>query len=496
MRARDVGFHYLPATHLFDAEIVAEAATQPILMVEDASVFSRRRYHQQKLAFILASMRNTAAALRAQGLEVIYFGLDSGHTIRSAIATTARDLAANQFSTFSIADRALTRGLERVAEAAGIAWKVVDSPAFLGSKEDFVHFREQSGSLRMSRFYQHQRSRLRILVNHTGRPEGGKWSYDSENRKKIPKGLRLPNQPEVEHNGTTLNAMREIVESFPDNPGNAMELWLPADRRGAINWLDRFVRERLSGFGAYEDAMTQRSDLLFHSALSPLLNVGLLTPREVINAALTQPNVAINDLEGFIRQVIGWREFIHGYYMTEPGVPNRAISNKRSHHRQFTHHWYDGTTGIVPLDQAIKTMLRKGWNHHIDRLMILSNMMNLCEIEPNSVYEYFMAHYVDAYDWVMRPNIEGMGLASAENSFATKPYVCSSNYMLKMSDYGRGEWADIVDGLYWRFVERNRCEFSANPRTALTTKALDRMADERRSKIFGLAENFLEHRTQ
>lgn len=496
MRARDVSFHFLPATHLFDPEIVAEVACHPVLMVEDPAVFSRRRYHQQKLAFILASMRNTAAALRAQGLEVIYFGLESGHSIRSAVAATAADLSATQFSTFAISDRGLARVLESMAEAAGIAWKVVPSPAFLGSKEDFAQFREQSDTLRMSRFYQHQRSRLRILLNHQGRPEGGKWSYDSENRKKIPKGLRLPDQPEVAHNATTLNAMREIAEMFPDNPGNAMALWLPTDRLGAIDWLNRFVGERLSGFGTYEDAMTRRSDLLFHSALSPLLNVGLLTPREVINAALTEPNVAINDLEGFIRQVIGWREFIHGFYMTEPNVPNRAIANKRSHRRQFTQHWYDGTTGIPPLDQAIKTMLRKGWNHHIERLMILSNMMNLCEIEPNSVYEYFMAHYIDAYDWVMRPNIEGMGLASAEDSFATKPYVCSSNYMLKMSDYGRGEWTDIVDGLYWRFVERNRCEFSANPRTALTTKALDRMADERRSKIFGLAENFLERHTQ
>ena len=500
MNQRHVSFHFLPAVHLYDADIIADIGLKPILMVEDPSVFSRRKYHQQKLALILASMRNLAASLRAQGMDLIYYDLDSGHTIKSAIEATARNVGATHFSTFAVADRTLNSVLDSSANAAGITRNILDSPSFLGTKQDFASFRKQNKALRMSQFYQHQRKHLRILIDESGRPEGGKWSFDSENRQKVPARQAIPCAPTVEHNETSLHAMHEIARRYPDNPGDAMQLWLPSDRRGAVDWLDRFVKERLTGFGTYEDAMTQRSELLFHGALSPLLNIGTLTPREVINAALTHPHVPINDLEGFIRQVIGWREFIHGFYVTEHELPDSEITklpiaNKRSHSRQFTQHWYDGTTGIPPLDQAIHTMLHKGWNHHIERLMIMANMMNLCEIEPNSVYDYFMAHHIDAYDWVMRPNIEGMGLASAQNSFATKPYVCSSNYMLKMSDHSRGEWTDVVDGLYWRFIERNRDEFSRNPRTALTTKALDRMPPERKTSIFSSAEHFLAEKT-
>ena len=208
---------------------------------------------------------------------------------------------------------------------------------------------------------------------------------------------------------------------------------------------------------------------------------------------LGRSDAPINDREGFVRQLLGWREFVRGVYLSKP--PHKTLQNKRNHTRQMTHHWFDATTGIPPLDAAIRTMQSKGWNHHIERLMVFANLMNLCEIHPQSVYEYFMTHHIDAYDWVMQPNVEDMGLSSCEDSFATKPYICGSNYLLKMSDYAKGPWCDAIDGLYWRFVERNREELESNARTVLAVKAMDRVSAQRRQLINVAADQFLERCT-
>ena len=342
----------------------------------------------------------------------------------------------------------------------------------------------------MADFYRGQRRRLGLLVDTAGRPAGGRWSLDAENRKKLPKGQVPPVPPAVKHDSETEAAMAEIARRFPDHPGCAMDLWLPTDRAGALRWLDRFIAERLIGFGTYEDAISQRGDLLFHSGLSPLMNLGLVTPKEVIERVVARVDeVPLNDLEGFVRQIIGWREFIRGVYQTH-GEAMRS-NNARNQRRRLTHHWHDGTTGLPPLDDAIDHQLRLGWTHHINRLMVIANLMNLCEIDPSEVYDYFMSYYLDAYDWVMVPNVYGMGLNSDGGVFATKPYICGSNYLLKMSDFRKGDWCNTVDGLYWRFVEKHRSELEMNPRLAVLTRGLDRMDADRRRAIFEAAETFL-----
>ena len=222
------------------------------------------------------------------------------------------------------------------------------------------------------------------------------------------------------------------------------------------------------------------------------MNLGLLTPAEVVEAIENRAaagDVPLNDREGIIRQVIGWREFIRGVY-SEFGAEMRA-SNQRAHTRQMTQHWHDGTTGIPPLDDAIAHQRSLGWTHHINRLMVLSNLMNLSEIHPDSAYDYFMTYYIDAYDWVMVPNVYGMGLTSDAGVFATKPYICGSNYLLKMSDFSKGDWCDVVDGLYWGFVARHREELSRNHRASFTLKQLDRIAPERAERIASAADQFL-----
>jgi deoxyribodipyrimidine photolyase-related protein len=230
--------------------------------------------------------------------------------------------------------------------------------------------------------------------------------------------------------------------------------------------------------------------------LSPAINLGLITPEELVKEtiAFTKTNkVKINNLEGFLRQVIGWREFMRGIYQN---FENKlTTSNFFKHNRKLKDSWYEGTTGIDPLDHTIKNSIKFGWSHHIERLMVVANIMNLSQIEPKSVYQWFMEMYVDSSDWVMAPNVFGMGLFSDGGIFATKPYICASSYLLKMSDFKKGEWCETMDGLYWKFIENNKKFFSTNYRLSMMVKILEKMDKDRKSKIFKAADAFVENNT-
>ena len=252
----------------------------------------------------------------------------------------------------------------------------------------------------------------------------------------------------------------------------------------------------MSNFGAYEDAMVEGENFLFHSGLSAAMNIGILSPITVVEKVLASAekfNFPLNSVEGFIRQIIGWREFIRGVYQTKGDY--QASRNYWNHEKKLTDSWYEGSTGIVPLDDCIKSTLQHGYAHHIPRLMVISNLMNLCEIDPKQIYKWFMEMYIDSSEWVMVPNVFGMATYADGGIMSTKPYTCGSNYMLKMSNYKKGDWCDIVDGLYWRFTEKNRSFYEANARLALQIRALDRMKEERKSLIFEKAEEFIKIHT-
>jgi deoxyribodipyrimidine photolyase-related protein len=348
----------------------------------------------------------------------------------------------------------------------------------------------------MAAFYRRQRVHMKLLLDGE-RPLGGRWSFDESNRQRLPREQPAPELPPVQHSPITRQCLAEVGERYPDHPGDAGQLWLPTTRQGALDWFDRFLEERLVGFGTYEDALSLRSPTLFHSVLSPFLNIGLLTPDEVIARTLEAADdraVPLNDLEGFIRQIVGWREFMRGAYRHHRhAMRNRNIWGAE---RIPTADWLNGRTGLDPLDQAIRTTLDYGWNHHIERLMVIANLMNLAEIHPSEVYRFFMTHYIDAYDWVMVPNVFGMGLTSDGGIFTSKPYICGSNYIRRMSDYPKGDWTDVMDGLYWRFVAKHRSILGRNPRLAMMTRGLDRMDASRRRRIFNRAEAFMEANTR
>jgi deoxyribodipyrimidine photolyase-related protein len=271
---------------------------------------------------------------------------------------------------------------------------------------------------------------------------------------------------------------------------------MPTNRKEALLWLENFFENKFLNFGNYEDAIRSDNNFLFHSAISPVLNMGLLTPDEVVKKTLEFAelnSIPINSLEGFIRQIIGWREFIRGIYHHKGN--EETNSNFWNHHGKLTSHWYEGTTGIAPLDDAIKDCIKYGYTHHIPRLMVICNIMNLSKIHPNEIYKWFMEMFVDSSDWVMVPNVFGMGTFADGGIFATKPYSCGSNYILKMSNYKKDEWCDIVDGLYWMFMNDNVSFFKSNPRLAILVKSLERMKNERKELIFGKAIDFINSKT-
>lgn len=486
---------------LFPAERLHADAGVSFFMAEDAGLCTAVRYHRKKLLFVLAAMRSYADELRARGLPLLYRALDAadrrdGSSYEDELAAAVDATGARRLIAREIVDKPFAARLRRFAEARGIELDVRPTPMFVTPTAELDRWFAATKQPRMASFYQYQRRRLGILVDGDGRPVGGRWSFDTENRERLPQAIALPGvAPPAE--SAHVDAVRRLVrERFADHPGDDDELLTPVTRRGALAWLDTFLEQRLARFGDYEDALSRRDDVLFHSVLAPLLNLGLLTPAEVIERTLAfaaKEAVPLNSLEGFVRQVIGWREFIHGVYRRYGDEQARA--NFFGNDRRLAPCWYDGTTGVPPLDDAIRKVWRLGWCHHIERLMVLANLMNLSGIAPGEAYRWFLEMFVDAAEWVMGPNVYGMGMFSDGGIFATKPYVCGSNYLLKMSDYGRGDWCDVVDGLYWGFVDRHRGFFAGNPRLAMMVRSHDRLGAERRERIGRAAAAFVERAT-
>ena len=498
MSTSPINLLVLSGNQLFPAERLPAPETTAVLMVEQQSECTRFAYHQQKLGFVLAAMREHAAYLRGSGYQVLYRKLpepsEDDRPLGEHVLSAARELDARLVQAFPPPSRGQSRALEQALERSGrpIRWLV--DPMFLTDTDELPQLMAGARP-RMARFYSEQRRRLDVLMDGR-RPLGDRWSFDKENRKALPARQSVPELPTVHHSALTTRTLQEVGQRFAEHPGDANSLWLPTSRDGALSWLERFVEERLIGFGTFEDALSNRTPALFHSVLAPFLNVGLLTPDQVLEAVLkgaAERSVPLNDLEGFVRQLVGWREFVRGVYLRHPDMRQKNCWGAQ---RSMAPTWFSGDTGIPPLDEAMSKLERYGWNHHIERLMVIANLQNLCEIHPADVYRFFMSRYIDAYDWVMVPNVFGMGLTSDGGTFATKPYVAASNYLCRMGRYKRGPWCDIVDGLYWRFVDRHRAVLERNPRTMLMVHGLDRLSSEHRSTILAAAESFLEAHTR
>jgi deoxyribodipyrimidine photolyase-related protein len=467
-----------------------------VFMAEDLDLCTYVKHHQQKIVLFLAAMRSYADELRQAGYRLTYHQLDIDDTrcYEDKLAAALQAQGATSLCHFEIEDKRMENRLVDFSAKHSLLRRELRSPMFLASRDAFSDFANNKRRLLMGDFYKGQRRELGILLDADEQPLGGRWSFDADNRKKLPRTVVPPEVTWASPAPHVEDVIAVVRRNFADHPGDATGFCWPTTRRQALEWLDDFVNTRLAQFGPYEDAVSSRSATVFHSVLSPLLNLGLLTPAELVETALTRvDDVPLQSLEGFIRQVIGWREFVRGVY--RQFGEQQETANFWSHEREMTASWRDGSTGILPLDDAIHSALKLGWTHHIPRLMVLGNLMTLCEIRPSSAHRWFMEMFVDSSEWVMGPNVYGMGIFSDGGIFATKPYICGSNYLLKMSDYRKAPWCDVVDGLYWRFIEKHRDFFSGNPRLALMPKALERLEPARRARIFAAAEDFLDKHT-
>jgi deoxyribodipyrimidine photolyase-related protein len=380
---------------------------------------------------------------------------------------------------FEIEDKFFEKRLIHFFSQKKIDLTIWQSPMFLTTREQFQRYLKTTRKPLMKNFYMEQRKRLNILMTNN-KPLGGAWSFDKENRLALPKHKKTPSLPNIKKSSHLLAAAKIVEENFPDHIGETKDFWLPVSRPEAKQWLHSFLHDRLYDFGPYEDAIPQHSEFLYHSILTPYLNCGLLTPTEVIKETLLyskKHKIPLASLEGFIRQIIGWREFIRGIY--QHFSEKQDVTNFWNHQKKLSPAWYQGDTGIPPLDETIRRVIKRGYAHHIERLMIVGNLMLLLEIDPKEAHRWFMELFIDSSDWVMGPNVYGMALFSDGGIFSTKPYICGSNYLRKMGGYPKGDWCDGVDGLYWQFIKKHEKFFLKNPRLAMMAKTANKITKER-----------------
>ncbi|MRJ75867.1 cryptochrome/photolyase family protein [Aeromicrobium sp. SMF47] len=465
---------------LFVEHLEAPAGTIFVL-VEDDLFFRQYRFHVQKLVLHRASMRRFATKLREASFDVEVIETDAHHTSVARLAALLRQLEPATVTMFDVVDDWLSRDVATAVREAGLdpaSLHVLESPNFLTTRDQLTDWFGDHPA-RMQHFYAWQRRRLDVLVDDD-RPVGGQWSYDTENRKKLPRRHPVPDVPWPRRHPEVDEAIAWVAEHFPDNPGRADTFHWPTSHDEAETAYEAFLAERFSQFGPFEDAISAQHPFLFHSVMTPGLNIGLLSPADVVERALDAADgVDLPSVEGFVRQVIGWREYMRATYVLY-GARMRT-SNRLQHTRPLDPGWWTASTGLPPVDLVVDRVLEHGWSHHIERLMVAGNAMCLLRTDPDAIHEWFMEMYVDAYDWVMVPNVYAMSQFAAGDAITTKPYVSGSNYLRKMSDLPTGDWTADWDGLYWTFVRDHREVFEDNRRASMMTRMYDAMAPEKKA---------------
>ena len=489
----------LLGNQLFPIDEIKKLDTNQIFMAEDYNLCTYEKHHKLKILMFLCAMREKRDELIKNHFNVFYSEISNDDFLIPYEEKLKKYIINNKISHikfFEIEDKFFENRMKIFSKENNLEITFYQSPMFIESREEFKKYASNKKSLSHANFYKSIRKKLNILIDENQMPVGGKWSFDEENRKKIPKNIQLPEEFKKSKSKYIKEISTFIINNFSEHPGEISEVWMPLTRQEALKNLDNFLNIKFNNFGSYEDAILIEDNFLFHSALSPSLNLGLITPKEIIAKVLiyiSDNEIPLNSSEGFIRQIIGWREFIRGVYQVKGDEQEK--SNFFNFSNKINNSWYSGTTGIPPLDDAIKFSNLFGYTHHINRLMIISNIMTLSEIDPNEVYKWFMEMYVDSSDWVMVSNVYGMGTYADGGIFSTKPYICGSNYILKMSNYKKGDWCDIVDGLYWRFVNKHFDSIKNNHRLSFMKKTLEKMKIDRREMIFKKAEDFIKNNT-
>lgn len=471
-------------------QIPDELRNAGAILFEDPLFFRQYRFHKKKLVLHRATMKFYHDYLIDNEIKAEYFETATTPKLSQLFTQLATD-EVKQITTYEFNDYLLERRVRRYCDLHGMQLKTIPSPLFLSDENEIKNFLGDKKHYLMAGFYQKQRKRLDILVNNN-EPVGGKWSFDEDNRKKLPAGLTPPKPASFPSNKYVTEAANYVNNNFPDNPGDTSDFSYPVTFHDARTAFSNFLEQRAQNFGIYEDAIHSNETWLYHSVLTPVLNIGLLTPQYVVNEILERApelKIPLNSLEGFIRQIIGWREFIRGIYLIK-GTKQRN-SNFFGHTAPIPESFYTGTTGITPVDDSIKKLLTHGYTHHIERLMVLGNFMLLSGFHPEAVYKWFMELFIDSYDWVMVPNIYGMSQYADGGLITTKPYISGSNYILKMSNYPKGNWCPLWDSLYWNFIHKHLEILKLNPRMGMVTNLLQKMDKQKLALHIKTAESWL-----
>jgi len=462
--------------------------SRPVYIIEEFLFFNQYQFHKTKLAYHRATMKFYENFLQNEGHIVEYVDSNSELHDFQKLATYLKEHGAVKIHFCEVVDDWLSQRIKN----SGLEMEIYQTPMFLNSRDELLTYFSNKKKFFQTEFYIDQRKKRSILVDERNKPTGGKWSYDAENRKKYPKDKVPPPNINLPKNNFDIEAENYISDRYPSNYGE-LGFKYPSTFQEARLWLKDFFENRLAEFGIYEDAIVANESILNHSVLTPMLNNGLLTPQYIVVETLkyaSKREIPLNSLEGFLRQIIGWREYIRAVYMLK-GREERT-KNFWKFKRRIPASLYHAHTGIAPLDTTITKALKTAYNHHIERLMVLGNFMLLAEIQPDDVYQWFMEMYIDAYDWVMVPNVYGMSQFADGGLMATKPYISGSNYLSKMSDYKQGNWSEIWDALFWNFMDKQRTFFLSNPRIGMLVHIFDKMSTDKRSRYIQIAEDYLQ----
>lgn len=420
-----------------------------IIILEDPAYFGFREqklnFNKLKLVLHRATMKYYEKYLLNAGYSVEYVEFKELKDNRYVPLSSQLEL-----TMFEINDHLVSSRVNHVLRNKKI--KVISNPNFVVTYDKLQeYYKSTNAKMNHSGFYEYIKGEINVLK--------GEKTYDTENRNKIPSGTNIPELPKIKHDVFIEEAKRYVDSHFPKNYGNASEFIYPITHDDSKKWFSNFLQKRFQHFGEFQDAIVQNQPFLFHSVISPMMNCGLLCPDYIVSETTKyfkkhKNNIEMRNYEGFIRQVIGWREYQRYCYLF--AYDKMTKTNIFKHKRRLTSKWYTGNTGVLPVDNAIKEAFKYGYLHHIQRLMVMSNFMNLCQIHPDDCYKWFMEFAVDSYDWVMIQNVYSMGQWADGGLTMRKPYISSDNYIVNMSDYKRNGWSEEWKSLYYHFLTQHR----------------------------------------
>ncbi len=475
-----------------------------VLMAEVHEEATYVRHHKKKIAFIFAAMRHFADELRAAGWTVDYAALDDPENTGSFSGEVERAIAQHQPARLIVTEPGEWRVAQMFADWRArfdIPVEVLDDDRFSCSRADFARWAEGRKGLRMEYFYRDMRRQTGLLMDGE-EPEGGRWNFDADNRKPAGDDLFIPAPMHFEADGTTREVLDLVGARFSNHIGDLDPFWFATRRADAKRAFTHFLKTALPSFGDYQDAMLTGQKFLYHSVCSLYLNAGLLDPLEMCRRAEAEYRAGrapLNAVEGFIRQIIGWREYIRGIYWLK--MPDYAGVNFFEAANDLPDFYWTGETDMACVRAAVGQTIEEAYAHHIQRLMITGNLAMLMGVEPRQIHEWYLAVYADAYEWVEMPNVLGMSQFADGGLLGSKPYAAGGNYINKMSDYCRSCAYDVkqktgpracpFNYLYWDFLARNRDKLAGNPRLGPVYRTWDKMSADKREATRESARTFI-----